>query len=106
MELYISGGMTSTRIFPSCVGMLVSDVQEFCKQLGIKVQLFHASATPAPAPQSSSWFRRAPDVVPDKPLAADHVCETCLVKEQKPLAGTLFDMHKPLVVQLIVGEHA
>ena len=81
MDLYVSGGMTSTRIFPSCKDMLVSEVQEFCKNLGMKVQVFHEQQVPA-----------------------DHACVNCLVIEQKPLAGTLFDMHKPLVVQLIARE--
>jgi len=81
VDVYISAGMTTTRIFPSCKGIPVAEVQEFCKQLGMKVQVFHEQSVPA-----------------------EHSCEQCVVKDQKPLAGTLFDLKKPLVVQLIVDR--
>ena len=79
MDAYISAGMTTTRIFPSCTHRPVTEVEDFCKKLGMKVHIFHAHK-----------------------VAADHVCTTCTVQEQKPLAGTLVDLKKPLVVQLIV----
>lgn len=80
IDVYVSAGMTTTRIFPSCKSLPVAHVKEFCKQLGMSVQIFH-----------------------DQFVSADHICTDCLVKDQKPLAGTLFDIKKPLVVQLVVG---
>lgn len=78
VDVYTSAGVTTTRIFPACKGLPIEEVQEFCKQLGMKVQIFHNGS-----------------------ILANHSCEHCVVKDQKPLAGTLFDLKKPLVVQLI-----
>lgn len=79
IHAYISSGSTSLRIFPSCRGMKVSDVREFLQNHDITAQIFHASH-----------------------MSADHQCTNCLVRDQKPLAGTLFDLKKTLIVQLIV----
>lgn len=81
MHAYLSSGITSTRIFPQCKGLSVTTVREFLQQQGMTAQIFHTA-----------------------PVAIDHVCSTCLVRDQKPLVGTLFDIKKPLTVQLIVEE--
>jgi len=80
LDVYVSAGITTTRIFPSCKDMPVQDVESFCKKLGMTVHIFHAHK-----------------------IAEDHEC-ACTVREQKPLAGTLIDLKKPLIVQLIVEQ--
>jgi len=80
MYVYLSSGLTSLRIFPVCKHMAVEVVRAYFESLGMKVQIFHRES-----------------------VVGDHVCDTCTVVDQKPLAGTLFSLVKPLMVQLIVS---
>lgn len=82
VHCYLSKGITPLRLMPSFAGQTVPAVAAFCQQQGIQLQLFHATLQPD-----------------------GHHCGNCVVREQKPLSGTIIDMDKPLVAQvLIVSE--
>lgn len=79
VHVYLSAGLTSIRMFPDVRGLAVADVVPFLKSHGMTVQLYH------------------------KEIIADgHECTACTIHEQKPLAGTIVDLSKPMVVQLQV----
>lgn len=80
VDVYLSAGGTTMRLFPKLVGLPVATVLEFLKMHGIQVQLFTDNA------------------LIDAALVADHA-----VTAQKPLAGTIIDLKKPLLVQLQVA---
>ena len=81
LHCYLSQGITPLRLMPSFAGQQVATVADFCRQQGIALQLFHT-----------------------EPQLADHSCQTCVVREQKPLAGTIVDMGKPMLVQVLVQD--
>lgn len=76
---YISAGNKKPVLFPSLKGKDINQVKEFFALYGIKLSVSHASHV-------------------DK----QHQCTTCCVVEQKPLAGSIVDMSKPLHVQVQV----
>lgn len=78
-HLYISSGTTTNRIFPDCRTRSVTSIIEFLKNYGMKPQVIHTTYLPE-----------------------GHTCDTCVVKEQRPLAGTIIDLKKPVLVQLLV----
>lgn len=78
-HLYVSSGTTTNRIFPDCRTHSVASVTEFLKNYGMKPQIIHTTS-----------------------VADGHVCSDCLVKEQRPLPGTIIDLKKPILVQLLV----
>lgn len=78
-HLYLSAGTTTNRIFPDCRMRTVASVIEFLKNYGMKPQIIHTT------------------IVPE-----GHVCLDCVVKEQRPLAGTVIDLKKSVLVQLLV----
>ena len=78
-HLYVSSGTTTHRIFPDCRTRSVASVTEFLKNYGMKPQVIHTTAT-----------------------AEDHTCDLCVVKEQRPLPGTIIDLKKHVLVQLLV----
>jgi len=80
MHIYISAGMSPIRLLPDFRAQLATTVVERCQELGIAVQLFHAYL-----------------------VASDHVCATCRVCEQKPLAGSCINLLKPATLQLMVN---
>lgn len=80
---YFSTGTTSVRILPDLKNRLVSDVLPFLKNYAIDTVVTHAHGSPDDA---------------------EHVCDACLVTEQRPLAGTLVDLKKPLTVHLTVTD--
>lgn len=77
MIVYISSGASTRRIFPDLKNLPVAQVEQFLAEYGIKPQVFYDS---------------------QKVNQADY-----RVKEQKPLAGSLIDISKPLMVQLSVS---
>jgi len=80
VDVYLSAGMTTLRLFPLLVNQPVPAVIDFLKMHGMQVQLFTENE------------------LVDSSDVAD-----CLVTAQKPLAGTLIDLKKPLLVQLQVA---
>jgi beta-lactam-binding protein with PASTA domain len=81
LHVYVSRGMSSIRLFPDCKNRPVSELLPFFKSHGITPQLFHIT-----------------------PISVDHDCSYCIVQNQKPLAGTLIDLKRPLAVQLMVVQ--
>ena len=79
MIVYVSSGEQKPVILPSFKGMYVNDVMQFLESHGIKTTIFHAKA-----------------------FGANHICSSCTVLEQKPLAGSFIDLQKPLTVYLYV----
>jgi len=77
--VYISSGNSPVYIMPDCSGMLVTYVQEFFKNKGIEVQIYHQ--------QSPS----------------DHQCGDCVVIDQRPFAGSCITLQKSLIIQLSVA---
>ncbi len=79
MIIYTSLGMNKPVILPLFKGYAVDEVVQFLNEHTVKTTLFHA-----------------------KPVAPEHRCLFCKVIEQKPLAGSIIDLKKPLTVQLYV----
>lgn len=79
MIVYISSGEQKPVILPSFKGMYVDEVMQFLESHGVKTTIFHA-----------------------KGIAPNHICSSCTVLEQKPLAGSFIDLQKPLTVYLYV----
>ena len=71
---YCSAGTTSLRIVPDLKGKRVDEVISFFKQYAIKVDVRH----------------------PD----ADHSCTSCTIIDQRPFAGTLIDLKKPVSISV------
>lgn len=77
---YLSGGSALKLVLlPDFKKRPVSEVTSFLGENNIKYHIFHA-----------------------KTLTMGHDCKHCLVIDQKPLAGSLIDLKKPLNVQLYV----
>jgi beta-lactam-binding protein with PASTA domain len=79
MTVYLSGGSaTKPVILPSFKNRTMAEVSPFLTENTIKFITIHA-----------------------KPIEPNHMCN-CTVTDQKPLAGSLIDLKKPLTVQLYV----
>jgi beta-lactam-binding protein with PASTA domain len=79
MTTYFSAGNKKTVLFPSLKNKSVYDVRDFLKKNNIEYTVQHIGQ-----------------------INAHHACDNCFVKDQKPLAGSLVDLSKPLQVQLQV----
>lgn len=73
------GSSTKPAIVPLFKKRLLSEVTSFLTEKNIKYHTIHA-----------------------RPVEATHVCTHCVVLDQKPLAGSLIDVRKPLTIQLYV----
>ncbi|MBA3954767.1 PASTA domain-containing protein [Candidatus Dependentiae bacterium] len=80
---YFSAGTTSIRILPDLKNRKVSEVLPFLKNYGIETVVAHANPSNADL---------------------EHTCTSCIVTEQRPLAGTLVDLKKPLKVHITVAD--
>ena len=77
---YFSSGTSSLRICPLLKGISTKVVRDFFKNYSIDVTVYHTTM-----PSDS------------------HVCESCVVVDQRPLAGSFIDLKKPVSVQLTVN---
>lgn len=78
---FSSGSSTKPVILPNFKEHPLNQVTSFLTENGIKYHIFHA-----------------------KPLAPGHDCKHCQAIDQKPLAGSLIDLKKPLTIQLYAQE--
>lgn len=76
---YYSEGITPIRIFPKLIGLPLETVSKFLHDYGIDMQINH-----------------------EQPSEDHHKCSQCKVVTQKPSAGTLINLKKPLTVMLTV----
>lgn len=83
IDAYCASGLIAERIIPSLRGKQVAQVDSFLSSQGIPTMLFHTSATPA----------------------QDHTCDTCIVIDQKPLPGTIFNLQSPPTIQLLIATN-
>lgn len=83
MVTYFSTGNKKTVLFPSLKGEPVDDVIEFLDKYNTKPSIQHTRS-----------------------VDANHQCINCIVVDQKPLAGSLIDLSKPLRIQLEVSPSA
>ncbi len=81
MITYLSAGNKKTALFPSFKGESVDEVVEFLDKHSIKPSVLHT-----------------------KQVDTHHNCTNCIVIDQKPLAGSLVDLSKPLPVHLQVNS--
>lgn len=81
VTVYIATEDKDLRLFPSLKGMLIHDALEFLKTYHKTAQVFHAH-----------------------PIPYDHTCTSCVIVDQKPLAGSCIDTHKGLIVQVVVEQ--
>jgi hypothetical protein len=79
MICYVSKPSDKQLIFPDLKKRSVAEVQEFCAYHNYSCDVYH----------------------PDQ-QEASHVCNECIVVDQRPLAGSLVDTRKPLSVQISV----
>ena len=79
MTLYYSSPAVDLVVFPSLVGKTVQEASEFLAHYDLKPQIFGTHSER------------------DQAKITD-----CIVQEQRPLAGTLIDLHKPLSIQIKV----
>jgi len=79
MITYFSAGNKKNVLVPSLKNESVENVKEFLESCGVEYTVQHT-----------------------KSISADHHCSNCIVKDQKPLAGSLVDTSKSLHVQLQV----
>ncbi len=82
MAVYISSGPCEQRIFPDLRGKKVSEVEKFFQSFAIKVEFRHAIAIDE----------------------SNHACTECIIRDQRPLAGTFIDLKRPPLVVLTVSE--
>ncbi len=79
MWVYCSSGLKTQRIFPDLRGRTVDEVASFLEPYGITVSVVNYDVESVAKKDSS------------------------LVKDQRPLAGSLVDLNKKLSVQLTVS---
>jgi len=79
LTLYISDGSKKPIIWPDFTQLTVSDVTTFLHTHAIEASIIH-----------------------EHPCSSNHTCISCIVTDQRPLAGSLvsLDPQKPCVVQL------
>lgn len=80
MILYFSRDTSQMVLFPSFEKQRVEDVKIFLKQYGLTPTIFHTSGH-----------------------SSKHTCKECVIKEQKPLAGSFVNLKDPFSIQLKVG---
>jgi beta-lactam-binding protein with PASTA domain len=76
---YFSSGLPTMRLMPDLRGRPVTEVVEFLKMHAMQSVIGHI------VPQEKS-----------------HVCNSCSITQQRPLAGSIIDSAKPPVVHLVV----
>jgi beta-lactam-binding protein with PASTA domain len=81
LTVYISAGNSAMRIVPQFKHKKLSEVIQFLAQYNIKPQIQHVFVQPE-----------------------DHDCAQCIITDQRPLAGSLIDLRKPLAIQLTVQD--
>lgn len=83
LTLYVSGGNKKPIIWPDFTQLPVSDVTDFLHTHAIEASIVH-----------------------EYPCLSNHTCTSCIVTDQRPLAGSLIslDPQKPCVVQLQVQQ--
>jgi eukaryotic-like serine/threonine-protein kinase len=81
LTAYFSEGTTPIRVFPDLKGKKVSQVVAFLKEYGIQAKLTHTQE-----------------------IEEHHTCSFCTVLAQRPLAGALISLKRPLTVQLTVHD--
>ena len=79
IALYCSSGLTTQRIFPDLTGRTIDEARSFLESHGITVSVSNPGAT------------------------AVSTSGDALIKEQRPLAGSIVDLKKPLSVQLTLS---
>lgn len=79
ITLYISTHPSKPSLLPSFKGRSVKEVSEFLTENNLKYTVLHA-----------------------KQNDTRHDCSKCIITQQKPLAGSLIDLKKPLTLQLFV----
>ncbi len=79
MAVYVSSASPQMRIFPELKGRIVGEVVKFFSSFDIKVEVSH-------------------------PGAEGHDCSSCVIVDQRPLAGTFIDLKKPLTVHVTAVE--
>jgi len=77
MTIYCAVDSNAQVLFPNLEGALVEDALRFLEGYGITPRMFHISQ-----------------------VSEQHDCSHCVIKEQKPLPGSLVNIKKPLSVQL------
>jgi len=82
IHVYFARGSNAIRVMPDFRGRSVKAVQEAISVFEGVVMVLHQEAL----------------------LPASHSCETCVVIEQKPLAGTLIVMNKGVRVHVLVAD--
>jgi beta-lactam-binding protein with PASTA domain len=70
----------SIALFPNLLGQPAANAQEWFKEMGYKTEIFHKYPVEM----------------------QNHTCN-CIIMAQKPIAGTVVDLAKPLTIQLIVS---
>lgn len=81
MMVYISAGSTPLMLFPDLTGAHISHAQELLNPYHTELQISHNHTSLQP-----------------------HDCATCIVTDQKPLAGSIVDTNTRLLVQLNVEQ--
>jgi beta-lactam-binding protein with PASTA domain len=79
ITLYLSKNPEKQSLIPSFKNRCVEDVSQFLTEHNIKYALIHA-----------------------KHIDTQHSCKNCIITQQKPLAGSLIDLKKPLTIQLFI----
>ncbi len=77
ITLYFATDRNASVLFPDLKGVTVQEAQEFLAQYNITPSVFHLRAH-----------------------SDNHDCSDCVIKEQKPLAGSFVNLKKPFSVQL------
>lgn len=77
VTVYFSSGTDALYVMPQCKGRAVAEVDEFAHGFNCKVESVHAHAMPS-----------------------DHDCRYCRVVDQIPMAGTVIDLSKSLLITL------
>lgn len=81
ITLYISQCLSKPILLPSFKKRPVEEITTFLTERCINFSIVHA-----------------------KPVDQLHSCKNCIVTQQKPLAGSLIDLKKPLTIQLFVQQ--
>ncbi len=76
MTVLVSSGTTPLRIIPDLKGKRADEVTKFLKPFGVKIEMVHHGEE------------------------KEHVCTSCLIIEQRPLAGSIIDLSKTPLIQL------
>lgn len=73
--IYRSSGSKKLVIMPSLIGMRVPDAQELIKESGCTLEPHHSNK-----------------------ISPNHSCTTCIIREQKPFAGSIITVQAPLTI--------